>query len=410
MDELLAEIGDQLPNSKHFKLWYCQTKPTKVKPLITTKKNIDSIDSYKIRHFFQLLDEDDLIVFGIEIFVYLQVYDQYVDEYIFISKCDTIGINESNFKVGSIISKILKYLINYNINQYKIKKSRDIKTPNLGMNHQTGYILDILLKRLKNQEIVEYKKTRNLNSIEYIKLPERVNIKLTLFTRASNQYLYPHSSKNRYKHLINGGQLLKWWIRVIDDTINQDWNKTLLIPGGDTSHYLLPGWKNGHIFNQYPNLSAVYSIPLLPDDPKGRFLEHLVVENRYNKVNIEQFYFELGYRQEFRLGDIVGLIGCEASDVNQVNLDNFNLISLKNYKLLINEIKSTSCNNIQDLKNLVKVKIPEINNKFNSKINQYDVVGKKNASQSTHKQSVPINKPVNNLTGLIKRKKVKVTK
>lgn len=401
MDRLVAEIGNELPQSQRYKLWYCQTNPVKVKPLVTTRKNTESIDSYKIRHFFQLLNHDNVIVFGIEILVYLQIHPDHVDEYIFVSKCDTIGIVKSQFKIGKVISKILTYLIKYDVNQYKIKKSREVKGGSLGINHQTGYLIDSLVTKLQNKENVEYKKATK--EPVYIELPGQVNVKLTLFTRSSDQYLYPHSSKNPHKHLIDGGQLLKWWLKVIDETLD-NWRKTLLIPGGDTTHYLLPGWEEGHIFHQYPDNPAVYSIPLLPDDPKGRFLEHLIVENRYNKVNIDQFYYELGYRQEFRLGDIVGLIGCEGNYSPQTT-ELPPVISIKNYKQLINEIKSTSCNNLADLQNLVVNKFVDINNKFGSSVNQYDIIGKKTKSDPQNIQAPA--KRVNNLTGLIKRKKVK---
>ncbi|KAF6005878.1 hypothetical protein HII12_005454 [Brettanomyces bruxellensis] len=96
----------------------------------------------------------------------------------------------------------------------------------------------------------------------------------------------------------------------------------------EVSRYIPSGskeWKIGDIYTDKSNLhdAAVYHIPLLPDDPKGRFLEHLVVENRIKKVRMKQFWTELSVRQEFRLGITVGLIGIEGES-REYSMDNNN--------------------------------------------------------------------------------------
>lgn len=469
MDLLTEELGKLLPQ-KTFKLWYAQSTPTRVKPLL----NGDStVKSFKIRHFFQLL-LNDVIIFGIEIFTYLQIHSLHVDHYVFIPKCDTIGLLPLDFKIGPIISKILKFVLKYDISDY-VLPSISTKRESLSINHTTHFLIQTLKERIQDGLVilsygnkhersllglvnvadsgtsslpdslksVQTSKTSvpandidgtksNLNfdstkSNSTIVLPSTVNTKLTLFTRASHQYIYPESSKNPHKHLIDGTHLLSWWLKVIDSSLSDDWSKLLMIPGGDTSRFLFGEWKEGHIFNNNPDYS-IYTIPLLPDDPKGRFLEHLIVENRYMSVNVEQFYYELGFRQEFRLGDLVGLIGCEKKD-NRAKGDkiiedtlndsqkyenskpnnciNITKISLKNYKQIMNEIKSTDCNREEELQNLINVKIPEINAKYGSGVNIYEIKGKNEVKSIDKKRELV--KPVNNLTGLIKRKKVKPT-
>ena len=68
-------------------------------------------------------------------------------------------------------------------------------------------------------------------------------------------------------------------------------------------------WKEGDIFMGSPQDIAVYKIPVFPDDPKSRFLEHLVEESRAKTTRLSAFWTELQARQEFRLGVTVSVIG-----------------------------------------------------------------------------------------------------
>ncbi|VEU21576.1 DEKNAAC102447 [Brettanomyces naardenensis] len=154
--------------------------------------------------------------------------------------------------------------------------------------------------------------------------PSRHSTRLILFTRSEAQYLFPNSSKNRGKHILSDSGLLKWWLKNVEvilgsgvfgevqkrklNILNADQNEvSRYFPSKES------GWQVGDVYSDGKGLNevAVYHIPLLPDDPKGRFLEHLVVENRIKKVRLRQFWTELSIRQEFRLGITVGLIGIE---------------------------------------------------------------------------------------------------
>lgn len=147
---------------------------------------------------------------------------------------------------------------------------------------------------------------------------ENIITKLVLFTRSEGQYLFPNSMKNTEKHILDGRQLLKWWLKNIDKIV-RNWKrceKYLDILNSEKReiirYFPSEDWNVGNVYSKDVDrnvLPAIYTIPLLPDDPKGRFLEHLVVEGRAKKVKCKQYWQELAIRQEFSFGAIVGLIG-----------------------------------------------------------------------------------------------------
>ena len=69
---------DILQNGE-FETIYFQTNPTYIKsPIHIPKSTIGKPDTVKIRHFFALLHQD-LVVLGLEVFVYLQIYSDFVE-------------------------------------------------------------------------------------------------------------------------------------------------------------------------------------------------------------------------------------------------------------------------------------------------------------------------------------------
>jgi len=439
MDKLCSDIGTRLPNGEKFKIWYCQSRPVLVKPLIHSKH--DRPKSVKIRHLFQLLSKDDIIVFGIEIFVYLQIYPTYIRQYVFVPKCDTVGKIESKVRLASVIPLLLQYVIEFPVDDYNVdlkrlttsqsqQRIRSIGTDGSYLINQLKTHLDTNsahnMRYYKDSDVTSKQSCQPIDKTQLLSsLPMRKSI--ALFTKAAQQYLYPHSSKNKNKHLANGHVLLKWWLKVIDQTIDEHWSKKVLIPGGSTKGYLLPGWEEGEIFTSHTdNPLAIHTIPLFPDDPKGRFLEHLIVENRYNTITAEQFYYELGYRQEFRLGDLVGLIGCtlntnESSaqhgsteqqnrsmtkDENTHQGSPTGVITLATYKQIVNAIKSTDFTVECDIQQLISATIPGITKRFGSQIFMREVIGsnKDSPEKKSLTNILPV-KRVNNLTNLVKKKK-----
>ncbi|KAI5950852.1 RTT109 [Candida jiufengensis] len=434
---LSSKLSNLLPRNESYKYLYLQTKPIYIKSPIHQhlSKKSDS-DTVKVRHFFTLI-QNDIIILGIEIFVYLQIYEDHIDQFIFVSKCDTVGLIKLNFKVGDVIKEVMDFIINYNVSDYHIKlkkvnkKSKENdETFSQSFNDTNENIISLnkLIDKLQ-QNIHWYKQLPYYNtkkseqsstSSNLRKLPTTINLKLCIFTKTAPQYIFPNSSKNQLKHKINGQNLLKWWLKIVE-SITLNWpTKNLIIPGSDTISSLkfienLPtdsNWEIGHIFNKPKERLAIFTIPLFPDDPKGRFLEHLIVENRYSSVSIDQFYEELGYRQEFRIGDCVGLIGCEINNYQYEKFEktknDFPIITISEYKQFINILKSIHYNVMDDIKNLISDQIP---NFFIQKLGDEnfkfgEVIGKKEISDA-NKTNGNNQKRVqaNDLNGFIKRKK-----
>ncbi|KAI5970583.1 RTT109 [Candida margitis] len=509
LDSLLAQ---HLPQNESFKYFYIQSRPIYIKSPINIAKSSTTTttttttttsprpDTVKIRHLFTLIDHDDVIVLGIEVYVYLQIYPNYVDQFIFIAKCDTTGLKKLAYRVGDVVESVLRYIVDYDVNEYRIKMKRGIISHEQKENeeqkedeeagtymNETLALIDKLQRKLSTDSnyitTLPYYGTHakhtttdsNIKSSQQFRnLPTTINSRICLFTKTAPQYMFPNSSRNEYKHLSNGQVLLTWWLRIIESicgggsSSNGDcWPiKRLIIPGSDEfamSKFInrLPNWSIGHIFGDNNNSAsnhdassnadtaansksglAVYNIPLFPDDPKGRFLEHLIVENRYANVSIDRFYQELGYRQEFRIGDCVGLIGCKIDNHkpknNKTTVDEVNqnegeeddlVVTVHQYKQFVNHVlKSINFDKLVDVEYLTQVQIPAFFNKtlgLDDGFKYGQVIGKK-AKVSEHtsghtgggggeKKSLSSvsgvtgsgNGKANDLTGLIKRKKRK---
>ncbi|ODV77211.1 regulator of Ty1 transposition [Suhomyces tanzawaensis NRRL Y-17324] len=453
MDGLKASLAQQLPKNAKFNLFYVQSKPAYVKPLVNVRKSLEERPStIKIRHFFNLIDAaKDVIVFGIEIVVYLTFQGAKLEQNVFVSKCDTVGLFNHNVRIGPVVKVLLDWVILFDLRHYNLKTRKEMKkestdslTPsskeyNIFKTDTLVYLEKISEKLASGPEyyssIKYYNKStphkKESSDSKSLVLPPHQTIKISLFAKAAQQYLFPSSFKNKNKHVVNGVKLLEWWLRVIDQNLSGKPGAQckLLIPGlaeQPTSKFLTNlsnSWTVGHIFNA-SNL-AIYNIPLFPDDPKGRFLEHLIVENNYQKMENDRFYEELGCRQEFRLGDVVGLIGAQIDGVpilkNEPNEEIVrNIISIRDYKQLVNLLKSEHYNIESDVRELVISKIPEFCNNKNFEHEEYiELTGTKEFVAQQKSDSNPVVNTltvrkrskgsevpkVNNLTNLVKRKK-----
>lgn len=209
---------------------------------------------------------------------------------------------------------------------------------------------------------------------------QRKNVKLvvSLFARASDQYLFPGSVENDAKHVSDDRQLVKWWCRVLDpvlrnytpeenfnletDAEKQDETETtaqayIIVPGEDSIFSFLPpevrqdpslrkSWTPGHPLREissYPAAPPRCLIPHFPDDPKNRLLDDLDEElpdsqttgsntnspskrgtGKWRSVHtIEQFWLTMEQRSECSAGRLVGFIwvvftppNCEAPTQN----------------------------------------------------------------------------------------------
>ena len=173
--------------------------------------------------------------------------------------------------------------------------------------------------------------------IEYLLEPRLISsrVVVSLFARSQKQYLFPGSSENAGKHILDDRQLIKWWCRVFDLTLRlprKDSTTTahLLVPGCDKSETKAffppssrrdppadPKWINSYpveLMVTEPSLPPRYLLPRLPDDPKARFLTDLdgeFVDERgsWRSVkNLDQFWEFMSHRQECSAGRLVGFL------------------------------------------------------------------------------------------------------
>lgn len=451
-----------LPLDSTFKVLHIQSKAKQCKNLFlyNAQSQEKPTCTLKIKHFFSLIDSSNYVLLGIEINIYLTLFESHTDQHIFVAKADTTGfklLKTLGVKAGEIISCFLCFLLSIDINEsygkevifnrksksgegQKLSRDESIES---GDSHTVKTLFkaanriskdSLYYKRVKSYKLrkeysQEQKEIRNRAKKTGIKFVEPIYNHISLFTRAEKQYLFPESFRNPFKHIVDGKQLLSWWLKIINQVLhdfncktNQKlmWNCRLSIPGSDedatkkfhTNLQEFDGitWSNGSIYNkQNPAGIAIFEIPLFPDDPKGRFLEHLVVEGRHRVTNLKQFWEELGIRQEFRLGNLVGIIGCTTED--QLSKDQrivSSHISFANYKRLMNLVKGEDYSK-DDSKLLVKNQIPEVLKEIGANC-LFTVKGTKKHSEAIAVTAKPaaVAPLVNNLTGLIKRKKKKV--
>ncbi|KAM3418081.1 hypothetical protein BST61_g6286 [Cercospora zeina] len=187
------------------------------------------------------------------------------------------------------------------------------------------------------------------------KRPDR-KIVVSLFARAQSQYLFPGSSDDKGKHVLDDRQLIRWWARVLDPIIpssetdgagkEQDprYQGYLTIPGyakTELRSFLPPNtttaeprWLPGHPLLELGRSRGVPEhapprclLPRFPDDPKARFISELddeigvsqdsqltaspskVKSARWKSVmSLDQFWEQMEFRQECSSGRIVGFL------------------------------------------------------------------------------------------------------
>ncbi|CCH43128.1 Histone acetyltransferase [Wickerhamomyces ciferrii] len=363
---LKESISRVLPKDKEYELFHFQSKPRETHPLVSQKSSSsiqsDQIKTIKIEHFITLAHES-LIFFGIELFIYITInhLENTTEKLLFVSKADTNGQNVSNAKIGPITQVILNHIIQIPIDNYlqeiipknpieSTETENTINSKTITKSTGTKEALKILLERHRGN----YIKPQVIQPYKISNYPKPIKTKISLFTRSEPQYLFPSSGENPKKHVLGGEGLLKWWLKILDSLIlntfqnDENLQLKLQIPAEDPKiieryfkNLQNNNWKVGDIFNGNDKDLALYKIPLFPDDPKARFLEHLVVENRAKNVDLRQFWIELQARQEFRLGVTVSVIGIEGFlktvDNHNDNNDSI-LLSRRHFKKLKNYI------------------------------------------------------------------------
>lgn len=317
-----------LPEGKEFETLHLRSPPIECHPLVT-KQTLSSDDSVtvKAQHLF-ILFHNGKTIYGLQIYVYINPKaadssTQDDERVIFISKADTTGHADCKINYRGVTKVLIEYILSLDPNTYLekvIPRQVDYgKIQDTLITKKTSSIK--ALRMLANRSVSSYSPEQTQFYNSYHCRPG-LNTKLCLFTRPAPQYLFPESSKNPKKRVIDGERLLQWWLSILDDilleTFQSGTKARLLIPGEDPTsirRYLrnvkYSGWEEGDIFGAKGKDTAVYHIPLFPDDPKARFLRQLVEENRARKTTLETFWIELQNRQEFRLSVTVSVIGIQ---------------------------------------------------------------------------------------------------
>lgn len=393
-------------------------------------------------------------MFAVEVYVYLLVFPDQLQRDIFVSKADTTGLGECRVSIAGVVEEFLRHLVSIPASSYfhGAKWRRDhpplpdtegeLKTVSeFDLVNTLTELSEKLAKDLQfYKSLLFYRKQGTEPASGHqpppIPIPKHVITKICLFTRSADSYIFPYSQKNLAKHIGDGNVLFKWWIGVLARSLDEGWKCMADIPGSNAravQRFLpeLPNWSIGSIYvDENPDARAVYTIPLFPDDPKGRFLEHLIVENRFKSVTTSQFWEELGFRQEFRLGNVVGIISCTQtkSEPLQEHRENGDRgITNKTYKKLMDAIKGEDFSKKEEIQTFTKSTLPSLIKDAGITVASFEFTGTKiiapkveaprvaqinnlNGMQIKKKRAavqsvVPAQAPVNNLTGLVKRKK-----
>ncbi|KAK4501800.1 hypothetical protein PRZ48_007609 [Zasmidium cellare] len=186
------------------------------------------------------------------------------------------------------------------------------------------------------------------------KHPKR-KVVISLFARAQAQYLFPGSSDDKTKHVLDDRQLIKWWARVLDPIIPSNGPNDgaevqhqayLTVPGyantelrsfmppGSTPTAAQPRWLPGNPLLELARARGIPEhapprclLPRFPDDPKARFMQDLDEEiginqdsqatvsptkkrsGRWNSVrDLDRFWEAMEFRQECSSGRVVGFL------------------------------------------------------------------------------------------------------
>ncbi|SCU96899.1 LANO_0E14642g1_1 [Lachancea nothofagi CBS 11611] len=325
LQELLSHA---LPDTIEFELLHLQSPPRETHPIVLKRHQTTAVNNViKSQHFF-VLCSNKKVFYALEIYVYVTVkLSEVVDKLVFVSKADTNGYCDHNVSIKELTRVLLEYVLSIDPLHYlskvlKLSKPQRDYTKAITQHTTTRRALRILKNRVSICQ--RYTPPTELLFSRFDRISPQWSCRLCLFTRSEPQYLFSESSQNPKKHVLPGNLLLKWWLSVVDQAITDKFDSfahaRIQIPGEETSvidKYLRncksPNWEVGDIFNGEREDLAIFRLPVLPDDPKGRFLEQLVDEGRAKKVHLTDFWTELQIQQEFRLGATVSVIGVDGN-------------------------------------------------------------------------------------------------
>lgn len=327
-----------LPEAEKFQTLHLRSPSIECHPLVTKQNSSNGVApiTVKAQHFFILFHKEKTI-FGLEIYVYLTLRADGSstddgERMIFVSKADTTGHANCKVNYKDVTKVVIQYILSLDPNCYLqkiIPRRRDYdKIDATLITKKTSAIKALRILSNRDGSSGDSESRCQPQLYESYTCNPQLKTKLCLFTRPSPQYLFPESSKNPKKHVIDGERLLKWWLGILDDILLESFqmgtDARLRIPGEDTlsiKRYLRNvkyNWEVGDIFDEHDEGIAAFQIPLFPDDPKARFLRQLVEENRAHKTTLETFWIELQNRQEFKLSVTVSVIGIQGQTVSEL--------------------------------------------------------------------------------------------
>lgn len=436
------DLSKRLPAHKPFSTLHFRTNAYQCKSLTVSRPKNDTL---KIKHLFLLIDQESkCVVFGIEIYVYLTFQGPDLTQHIFVLKADTTGLGSVRFSAAEVVLELVTYLIHLNPEEYyesaafwnrnneaieasagkKRKVDSSQRLDSVSDDSEYAIVNDLLSLSLKLKDDPKYLSgklwflgsSEENHSQEFpLPRPSRFSTKISLFTRAANAYIFPESDKNLGKHVATGNQLFAWWINLLSKTTDDKWVCKADIPGSEPRaiERFLPqkqNWSRGNIYVSSGGADiAIRAIPLFPDDPKGRFLEHLIVEGRYKGVSTSRYWDELGFRQEFRLGNVVGIIGC-SNAITEIsgNVEDLStmIVTRKQYKKLQDLIKGEDYTKKEDIQHLCQSGIQDLAERLGVKMKENCLTGSRMPAEKTDTtQEAVRSNGVTNLTSLVKRKK-----
>jgi regulator of Ty1 transposition protein 109 len=326
LGDLLAEV---LPKDVKLNVRHVSTPPTRCEAIFSAPPSGSPETTFSESHFLVVtfnrgdrIDEE-IAIFGIEILIYTT--DRLT--ILFVSKADSTG-NLQLLDVGpktSLLRQISTTFLSY-----------------LVQTHQRPGVRSVL----------------------------------SLFARAQNQYLFPGSTDNAGKHVLDDRGLIRWWCRAVDpilrdhalesqrsdgkalldetvESAKSSATAYLLVPGCDqyetraffpftakSDDKKHPRWQASYPLHQickHPDAPPRCLVPRFPDDPKARFLIDLDDElpettdaiasnpngpGRWRSVkSLDQFWEMMAFRQECSAGRLVGFLWLVINPPGLLNSD-----------------------------------------------------------------------------------------
>ncbi|RDA84395.1 hypothetical protein CP532_2875 [Ophiocordyceps camponoti-leonardi (nom. inval.)] len=303
---LRRRLAEVLPKNYRFGVYHLSTPPVKTDALCSAPPNERPDRTYCEKHFLavSVVAPDPVLVLGLEIFIYTTAHATTL----FVSKADSTGClslldlpSKSPSPIREICSAFIAYLV----------------------------------------------ENRRRSAIQLV---------VSLFARAQDQYLFPGSVKQAGKHVLDDRGLVKWWCRVLDPLLDcaksQTWVRVqgyLVVPGLEPSETraFLPrshagsDWQIGHPLERISHYWREFDwvpprclIPRFPDDPKSRFRDELDEEAANSGMmrnlgswksvkTLDTFWEVMGFRQECSSGRMTGFIWLvfDNADADHKNTD-----------------------------------------------------------------------------------------